>query len=359
MPARQCVGASEEFRVDVDLVRLRYFATVADHLHFGRAAAALHISRPALSRTVTELEAELGVELFVRPSEHTELTADGEALLARARTLLAEDAARDDPDLSPADGSAPAFTVAIMPGVTISKWTKLWAERMPDRPLRVLRTDADTQTTVLRDGLADVSFVRLPIDKTGLSTIPLYAEMPVVVVPKDHEIASLESISVLDLVDEHLLQDPDDVPQWRDAARRGRTAPRRPLPEMASTADAIALVAAGLGIVIVPQSVARMNHRKDVTYRPVRGVDEYPVAMAWSADDTSAEVEVFIGIVRGRSAHSSRSANPAQQPAAAARRGDQPRQGEQPRRGDQAAAPSSARRKSKVQPKARRPRGTR
>lgn len=338
--------------MDVDLVRLRYFATVADHLHFGRAAAALHIARPVLSRALTELEAELGVELFVRPSERTELTDAGRALLDQARLLLAAgdpEPARDEP----AEAS-PAFTVAIMPGVTVSKWTRLWAERKPDVPLRVLRTDALSQVTVLQEGLADVSFVRLPIEQEALSVIPLYAEVPVVVVPKDHPATLLDSVSVVDLVEEHLLQDPDTVPEWRDAATLLRTGARRPLPEMRSTTEAIALVAAGLGIVIVPQSVARMNSRKDVTSLPVVDVAEYRVALAWPAERTTDEIEEFIGIVRGRSARSSRS------PSTQGREAAEPTSAPPRATGSaKTRAPLSSRKPTRAASKTRRPRGSR
>lgn len=298
-------GVSEEQAVDVDLVRLRYLAAVADHLHFGRAAAALHVARPTVSRALLELEAELGVELFVRPSERTELTPAGVALLEQARLRIAQDDLERAAPRTADDAPAP-FTVGIVPGVTVSKWTRLWADRKPDAPLKVLRTDVENQVSALHAGIVDVSFVRLPIVQAGLSTIALYTELPVVVVPKDHPATLLDMVTVADLVDEHLLQDPDSVPEWRDAAATGRTVERRPLPAMRTMADAVALVAAGIGVVIVPQSVARMNHRKDVTYLPVVDVAESHVALAWVADRTTPDIEEFIGIVRGRSAQSSR-----------------------------------------------------
>lgn len=303
--------------MDVDLVRLRYFAAVADHLHFGRAAAALHVARPTLSRALLELEAELEVELFVRPSEQTELTAAGRALLEQARTRIAA-AELAQATAAEARDTPAAFTIGIMPGVTVSKWTRLWAERKPDAPLKVLRTDADNQVSALHAGLVDVSFVRLPVDPTDLSMIALYAEVPVVIVPKDHPATLLDMVTVADLVDEHVLQDPDAVPEWRDAAATGRTVERRPLPEMRTMADAVSLVAAGVGVVIVPQSVARMHHRKDVTYLPVVDVAESHVALAWVAERTTPDIEEFIGIVRGRSAQSSR-ATPAPERGANAR----------------------------------------
>lgn len=299
-------GVNEEPDVDVDLLSLRYFVAVADHLHFGRAAAALHVARPTLSRVILELEAELEAELFVRPSETTVLTAAGRSLLDDARREIAAADLASIEASTAHDGPA-AFTIGIMPGVTVSKWTRVWADRKPDVPLVVVRTDVDDQVTALHDRRVDVSFVRFPIDAAGLSTIALYDEVPVVMVPKDHPATVLDAVRATDLVDEHLLQDPDSVPEWRDAAAATRTAERRPLPEMETMADAVALVAAGIGIVIVPQSVARLHHRKDVTYVPVVDVARSAVALAWLAEGTTPEIEEFIGIVRGRSAHSSRS----------------------------------------------------
>ena len=291
--------------MEIDREALRHFIAVAEQLQFTRTAAALGISRQALSRSVRTLEEQVGLDLFVRPSERTELTEAGRALLNRAADLLGT-----DPTLAQgrADGAPTAggFRVGIMPGVTLSKWGRIWDERRPDLALAVVRTDEQSQVRLLREGTLDVSFVRLPVDDDGLSVIPLYSEVPVVVIPAGHLVTVLDEVSVMDLVDEHLLQDPDAVPAWRDAAAAHRTEPVLPLPVMRSTADAIALVAAGSGVVIVPQSVARLHHRKDVTYRPLTDVEETRVALAWVTDRTTPDIETFVGVVRGRSERSSR-----------------------------------------------------
>lgn len=294
--------------MDIDHEALRHFVAVAERLQFTRTAASLGISRQALSRSVRTLEEQMGVDLFVRPSERTQLTDAGRALLDRADELLAT-----EPRPAAGPREAPpglAFRVGIMPGVTLSKWGRVWDERRADLPLDVVRTDEKTQVSLLREGSLDVSFVRLPVDDDGLSVIPLYWEVPVAVVPHEHLVTVLDEVSVLDLVDEHLLQDPATVPTWRDAAALHRTAPVLPLPSIRSVADAIALVAAGAGIVIVPQSVARLHHRKDVTYRPVTDVEQSQVALAWVTDRTGPDIDAFVGVVRGRSAHSSRAAVP-------------------------------------------------
>ncbi|WP_166804568.1 LysR family substrate-binding domain-containing protein [Cryobacterium algoritolerans] len=198
------------------------------------------------------------------------------------------------------------FSIAFVAGVTPTKWTRIWAERRPDQPLEVFRTDPAEQDQVLRDGRAQVSLVRLPVDETDLSLIALYREIPVVVAAKDHFIADQDSVLVADLADEHLLQDPDAVPEWRAVATEVRDGTRRALPKMRDLDEAMEQVAAGVGILIVPHSIARLHGRKDVVSRPVEDVAESQVSLAWLASETTEDVEEFIGIVRGRTRDSSR-----------------------------------------------------
>lgn len=198
------------------------------------------------------------------------------------------------------------FSIGFAAGVTPTKWTRIWSERRPDVPLEVFRTDAGEQTAVLHDSRADVSIVRLPVDEAGLSLISLYREIPVVVAAKDHAIADVDSVSVADLADEHLLQDPDDVPEWRAVATELREGTRIPLPAMRGLDEAMEQVAAGVGILVLPHSLARLHGRKDVVSRPVEDVAETEVALAWLTAHTTDEVQEFIGIVRGRTAASSR-----------------------------------------------------
>ncbi|WP_127130790.1 LysR substrate-binding domain-containing protein [Georgenia sp. SYP-B2076] len=225
------------------------------------------------------------------------------------------------------------FRVRFAPGVTPDKWLKIWASRMPASPLEAAQVEEAGQTAVLRAGEADMCFVRLPVDREGLHVIPLYGEVPVVVVAKDHPVAAFDEVAVADLADEHLLQDPDDVPEWRAVARELRDGTRVDVPTM-TVKQAVEVAAAGAGIVIVPMSLARLHHRKDVVHRPVTGVAERQVALAWRADDEDPRVETFIGIVRGRTEQSSRggAAAPAPKKAAGGRRAT-PTVAPRPRRG--------------------------
>ncbi|GAA1910977.1 LysR substrate-binding domain-containing protein [Streptomyces durmitorensis] len=184
--------------------------------------------------------------------------------------------------------------------MTPTKWVRIWNERRTDVPLTLVAVDPGEAFELLRGGGADAGFVRLPVDRTDLSAIPLYTETTVVVIPKDHVIAAVDEVTTEDLADEIVLHPLDDTLPWESLP--GQPANERP----ATTADAIELVAAGVGVLAVPQSLARLHHRKDLTYRPLSEAPESRVALSWPEEATTDLVEDFIGIVRGRTVNSSR-----------------------------------------------------
>jgi len=198
-----------------------------------------------------------------------------------------------------------AFRVGFVPGVMPDKWGRTWAERMPRRPLDLVPLGDGDGVAMVRAGELDMCFVRLPVDREGLHLIPLYDEQPVVVVAREHPVAAYEEIDVGDLADEHLLQDPDTVPAWRDVATEVRDGTRHPVPAM-TLRQAVESVAAEAGIVVVPLSLARLHHRKDVVAVRVTGVPTTKVGLTWRVDDEDGRVQAFIGVVRGRTANSSR-----------------------------------------------------
>ncbi|MFE9705236.1 LysR family substrate-binding domain-containing protein [Streptomyces sp. NPDC005930] len=198
----------------------------------------------------------------------------------------------------------PSFRLAYVPGVTPDKWVRIWNERLPDVPLALTQVPAADAGGALLDGDADAGLVRLPVDRSVLSAIPLYTETTVVLVPRDHLVTAAEEVSVEDLADEIVLHPLDDVLDWERLP--GRPALERP----AGTADAVELVAAGIGVLLVPLSLARLHHRKDLTYRTVTDAPESSVALAWREDAHTDRVEDFIGIVRGRTVNSTRGRQP-------------------------------------------------
>lgn len=194
----------------------------------------------------------------------------------------------------------PSLTLGYVPGGTPAKWARVWAERHPDVPLLLHTVEAADAAAAVRDGTVDVVLLRPRPDTAGLAVIPLYEETTVVVVPKDHVFSAVDEITPGDLDVEPVLLPADDVVAWVDAP--GKPIDHRP----ETTRDAIELVAAGLGALIVPQSLARLYHRKDLTYRPIIDAPTCPVALAFPEGAQSELVEEFVGIVRGRRPGSSR-----------------------------------------------------
>lgn len=204
-------------------------------------------------------------------------------------------------DPSPDGPASAGLRLLVVPGVSPAKWLRVWQDRLPDVPVTLVHTGAREGAAVLLAGDAEAGLVRLPVDRTRLSAIPLYTETTVVVVPADHVLTAVDEVAPADLADEVLLVPEDDVVPWPDRPGRA-SATAAP----ATTAEAVELVAAGVGVLVVPQSLARLHHRRDLTYRPVLDAPTSTVALAWPGDRASDLVEELIGIVRGRTVNSSR-----------------------------------------------------
>jgi DNA-binding transcriptional LysR family regulator len=199
--------------------------------------------------------------------------------------VSAEDESPQTPDDSASTWpAARELRFAYVAGVTPGKWIRRWEERMPDIPLHSFMSDDGAQLAVLRDGAADLSFVRLPVERDGINVIPLYEEQAVVVAPKGHEISVFEEVALEDLAEETFLD----------------------VRELGGAEAALQVVATGAGLAILPMSVARHFNVKDTVARRLTGAPATEIALAWPSDSTDEVIEEFIGIVRGRTAQSSR-----------------------------------------------------
>jgi DNA-binding transcriptional LysR family regulator len=184
-----------------------------------------------------------------------------------------------------------------MPG----KWIAAWAEQMPRVTLELVPLAVAEQRTALDEGAVDAALVRLPLDRDGLHVITLYEEVAVAVVAADSHLTAADELDLADLAGEVLVSPADGV---LDLDVPGTLAPSFARPE--TTADAIAVVAAGVGVVVVPMSLARLHARKDVAARPLRDGPISPIALAWRQEADGDDVQALAGIVRGRTARSSR-----------------------------------------------------
>lgn len=183
-------------------------------------------------------------------------------------------------------------------GTTPDRWARTWRERRPE-PLDLVPVEgAAAAEAGLRDGTLDLCLVRLPLLETeGLHRVRLYDEVPVVVVPRGHFTTATDEVTTADLCDEQLvLPHPSG---WTPDT------PQLDWPPM-SWREAIEVVASGSGVAIVPMSVARLYARKDVATLRVTDLEPTTISLAWLVQRDGEDIQAFVGIVKGRSANSSR-----------------------------------------------------
>ncbi|GEC06232.1 LysR family transcriptional regulator [Streptomyces spinoverrucosus] len=288
--------------MDLDLRKLRYFVAVAERLHFGRAALALHVTQPALSRQIRQLERDLGVVLLSRTSRDVTLTAAGEQFLHDARALLAAGQAAQD-RVRRIDAGEHALTVGFMLGADVTPVLNAFSAGHPDVPIELVRLRWWNQAQPLLDGTVDIGFVRLPVDSDDrLDVLPLSPERLCVVLPARHPLAGEPGISVTALADEPVLQYADATPAW--AAVWNAVPPRpdgtRPPhgPAFHDMEELLGYVRAGRGVVLVAEPVATVFPRPDITYVPVTDAPPGRVALAWDGARRSTLVTEFVEAAR-------------------------------------------------------------
>lgn len=175
--------------------------------------------------------------------------------------------------------------VAFVPGVTPGKWERVWRERRPGGRLDLMPLPQAAALAALDKGTVHMALVRDVVADDDRHAIALYQEAPVVVAPRGSLVAALDVVDVADLDGENVL--PVDL-------------------EGGNGEDAVELVAANVGVAVLPQSVARALSRKDVVARPLRDAPDTGISLVWPTGDSHPLCDVFVGIVRGRTANSSR-----------------------------------------------------
>ncbi len=194
------------------------------------------------------------------------------------------------------------FRLGAIEGATPGKWIDVWKSRYGQIPLELVPLGIGDQRGAVSSASVDAALVRLPIDRTGLHVITLYDEVPVVVCSADSHLTAAEELTLADLAGEVVIT-PTHAPIAVTVL--GAEPPRFAPP--ATVEEAIATAATGVGVVIVPMSLARLHHRKDAAHRPLTDGPHSTVALVWQDDGpTPPLVDAFIGIVRGRTANSSR-----------------------------------------------------
>jgi DNA-binding transcriptional LysR family regulator len=182
-----------------------------------------------------------------------------------------------------------------MPGLTVTEPVLALSAAHPDLTVEVLRTTYTNQVTVLHDGRADIGYIRMPADLTGLQTSALFSEPRVAVVPAAHRLAGKEEVSIHDLADEHLLQHPDVVPEWRSVAKEMHDRQRpAAITQARSVEEKLEHVAAGRGFSVLPESAATYYQRSDVAWTPITDIPPSEVRLAWVATRRAPLIAEFV-----------------------------------------------------------------
>ncbi|WP_081688954.1 LysR substrate-binding domain-containing protein [Inquilinus limosus] len=192
----------------ITLRQLRYVVAVADTRHFGRAAAACHVSQPSLSAQVQALEEMLGGPLFERSKRRIILTPLGEAVVARARRILAE---TQDLLLAARDQAAPLagdFRLGVIPTLgpyLLPRLMRMLRRNFPDLRLYLREDLTDRLVERLRRGELEAALLALPIEDPKLEALPVFDEPFLLAVPSGHRLARANRVTPGDLAGEHLL----------------------------------------------------------------------------------------------------------------------------------------------------------
>jgi DNA-binding transcriptional LysR family regulator len=272
--------------VELDLIKVRSFVTVAEHLHFRRAAEELHIAQPALSRQIQALERQLGTALLERDRRTVRLTGAGRQLLEDAVPLLdAADAARRRAQR--AARGARSLVVGFRAGIIPTPAVRAFREQHPDVTVDVRRLEWDEQEDALRSGRVDVAYVRRPIGERGLHLTPLFSEPRLAALPSDHPFAARSALTSAEIAGERHLHYLEPVSE--------HGVPRTVL---RSVEEKLEYVAAGHGIIVLPQSATTHYTRPDIVYVPVIDAEPDEVLLAREGSRRSKLLTAFTAAAR-------------------------------------------------------------
>ncbi|MFI6868440.1 LysR substrate-binding domain-containing protein [Nocardia sp. NPDC050406] len=271
----------------MDLLQLRYFQAVARREHISQAAEELLVAQPSVSRTIARLEKELGVALFDRLGRQVRLNAFGAMFLRRVDRALAEldDARRELTDAAGLDHGR--VTVAAETLLTITDLLARFRARHPGVDVRLFQSNADTMLHQLADREVDLCFASQPLHGPALASVELWREEVLLAVPLSHPLAARDHVRIAELADEQFVTcRPGYWPRtlldrlFAEAGLRPRISCEGDEP--GATGD---LIAAGLGIGLVPNGSRHAAHRTPVAWLRVTDPGcERVLSVVWRTD---------------------------------------------------------------------------
>ena len=289
----------------LDLRKLRYFLTVAEELHFGRAALRLHLAQPPLTRQISALEAELGFKLFDRTSRTVSLTAQGRSFLPYARGVLEQVELAQVIAGKLAAGTAGQLALGYVRSIALSdlfsQTIQTFAQRFPDVQLTLVECASGNLGAQVADGRLDIGLSRLLPQSNAVQALSLGEERLVAAVSSDSPLARESVVSLAQLSAYPLILFPADyvsgLNQSIEQLYRHHAVPLRAGPIGRQITSIIALVAAGQGVALVPQCTQSLMN-KGVTYRPLVEADACAKLLVLTAAERKGVlVDAFLTVI--------------------------------------------------------------
>lgn len=289
----------------IELRHLRYFMAVAEELHFGRAAEKLHMAQPPLSQQIRQLENELGFQLFYRTKRSVALTEAGQVFLVECQRIFRqlEQAIQTGRQVSRGEqgqlviGFVSSAAYNVLPEILRS-----FRLAVPDVRLELHELTTDQQIQWLQEGRMDVGLVRPPVDESKFGLLSVIQEPLAVALPESHLLAGQELVSLVSLMSEPFVLFPRPLApglydQIISLCHQGGFSPNV-VQEAIQMQTIVSLVAAEIGIAIVPLSLQNLQ-RTGVVYKPLQEpTPQASIALVWRREDTSPTVHRFLAIVR-------------------------------------------------------------
>jgi DNA-binding transcriptional LysR family regulator len=285
----------------MELRHLRYFIAVAEELHFGKAAAKLHIAQPPLSQQIQQLETELGFELFYRTKRRVELTEAGQVFLVQAQKIFQELEATIDRSRRIARGEIGELAIGFVSSAAynvIPPILKAFRSLLPEVNLELKELTTKDQLQLLATEKLDIAFVRSPVEQPEFNAKIILWESLVLALPETHWLAKTEIIAASSLTQEAFIMFPRNLaPELYDRiivlCQQANFSPQI-LQEAMQMQTIVSLVAAEMGIAIVPKSIENLQ-RTGVIYKPLQeATTQAAISLVWRKSDRSNTVAKFV-----------------------------------------------------------------
>ena len=290
----------------MELRHLKYFKTVAEELHFGKAAARLNMAQPPLSLQIRKLEEELGVSLFYRTKRHVELTKEGQVFLEKVYLLFKSLDESIETVRMVSRGELGEIVIGFLASSAydvLPTIIKHYRKQYPSIHVVLKQQTSAEQLKALQEGTIQIGIISEPIEDETLNFEIIRRESMVIALPKEHPLASkTSSIDLIELANDPfiLIGRKSNQHHYDGVINSCYEAGFSPniVQETAEMSTVISLVSAGIGVAIVPASI-QLLLQNEVIYRDIRNNKFNTVtALVWESKNQSSIVKAFVELVK-------------------------------------------------------------